>query len=171
MLPLNKAQLNVGFTRLLYPFFAGVLLSRIGKLIHIKNAFWVCSFFIIILLSVPRIGGSEHIWMNGLYESCCIIICFPLIVSIGAGGSITNIRSIKVCKFLGDISYPLYITHYPLMYVYMAWVTSNNVPMKKGLLVGFIVFILSIILAYACLKLYDLPVRNWLSKKFLSKKA
>src|SRR4249919_2004598 len=39
---LNKEQLFVGFTRLLYPFFGGVLLCRLGKLIHVKNAFWWC---------------------------------------------------------------------------------------------------------------------------------
>jgi hypothetical protein len=31
--------------------------------------------------------------------------------------------------------------------------------------------IVSIALAYACLKLYDEPVREWLKKKYLMKKA
>src|SRR5476651_1484733 len=79
----DKTQLNIGFTRLLYPFFAGLLLCRVGKLIHIKWAFAICSLMIAIILFMPRIGGPEHLWMNGLYESFCIIILFPLIVSIG----------------------------------------------------------------------------------------
>jgi peptidoglycan/LPS O-acetylase OafA/YrhL len=37
---LNGPQLFVGFTRVLYPFFAGVLLCRAGKLLRVKNAFW-----------------------------------------------------------------------------------------------------------------------------------
>jgi len=166
---LDKTNLNIGFTRLLYPFFAGVLLCRAGKLIRIKNAFWICSILIIIILSMPRIGGPEHLWMNGLYESFAIIIIFPLIVSVGAGGDIKNKYSIKICKFLGDISYPLYITHYPIMYVYMAWVINNNIQMEKGLWAGTLVLVASIALAYACLKLYDEPVRNWLKKRFLMK--
>ena len=32
-----------------------------------------------------------------------------------------------VCKFLGDISYPIYITHYPLVYTYTAWVCNNKI--------------------------------------------
>jgi len=40
---LESSQLRVGFTRLMYPFFAGLLLSRLGKLTHIKNAFLWCS--------------------------------------------------------------------------------------------------------------------------------
>ena len=167
---LDKTQLHIGFARVLYPFFAGVLLCRMGKLIRVKGAFWVCSLLIVIVLAVPRIGGSEHLWMNGLYESFVIVIVFPLIVSIGAGGNITGKYSIKLCKFLGDLSYPLYITHYPLIYVYVAWVANNKIPLGAyGLFVGFLLLITSIIIAYACLKLYDEPVRNWLKKRFLMK--
>ena len=168
---IDTIQIRIGFTRMLYPFFAGVLLSRMGKLIHLKGAFWICSAMIIIILSVPRIGGSEHLWMNGLYESFCIILLFPLIVSIGAGGNISGKYSIKTCRFLGDISYPIYITHYPLIYTYVAWVTNNKVPIEKGIFMGLLLFITSIVVAYACLKLYDEPVRNWLQKRFLVKSA
>lgn len=169
---LNEAQLNVGFTRLLFPFFAGVLLCRMGKLIRIKGAFWLCSLVIVIILSVPRIGGSAHLWMNGLYESFSIIILFPLIISIGAGSEIKNRKSIKACKFLGDISYPLYITHYPLIYIYTAWVADNKIPLGwHGLSVGLLLLIASVCIAYACLKLYDEPLRNSLKKRFLRKRV
>ena len=40
---------------------------------------------------------------------------------IGAGSQIKGEKSAKVCTFLGEISYPLYITHYPLMYMQMNW--------------------------------------------------
>jgi len=169
---LDKTQLHIGFARLLYPFFAGVLLCRLGKLIRVKNAFALCSLLIIVTLSVPRIGGTEHLWMNGLYEAVCIIILFPLIVSIGAGGSMKGKYAAKLCKFLGDISYPLYITHYPLIYLFTAWVVNNRVPLGGyGLFVGLLVLITSIAVAYACLKLYDEPVRNWLKNRFLVKRG
>lgn len=168
----DKTQLHIGFARVLYPFFAGVLLCRTGKLIRVKGAFWVCSLLIVIALSVPRIGGAEHLWMNGLYESVTILIIFPLIVSIGAGGSITGKYSVRICKFLGDISYPLYITHYPLIYLYTAWVVNNKIPLGgHSLFVGFLLLVTSIIVAYACLKLYDEPLRNWLKKRFLMKQG
>jgi peptidoglycan/LPS O-acetylase OafA/YrhL len=168
---LNLEQMNVGFTRLLYPFFAGILLSRLGKLIHIKGAFWACSLLIAIVLSVPRIGDESSLWMNGLYESFCIILVFPLIVSIGAGGEIQNPFSLKICKLLGDISYPIYITHYPLIYWYTAWVVDNKVSLKDGYALGIGVLIASILIAYVCLKLYDEPVRNWLQNKLKKRKT
>ena len=168
---LNGEQLNIGFTRLLYPFFAGVLLCRMGKLIHIKNAFIVCSVLIAAILFIPRVGGPLTLWMNGLYESFAVIIIFPLIVSIGAGGKIKSKLGIKICKLFGDISYPLYITHYPLIYLYTAWVVDNKVSLANGIGAGVLLWIVSIVIAYASLKLFDEPVRNWLKKRFLMKKS
>jgi len=109
--------------------------------------------------------------MNGLYESLCIIVLFPLIVAIGAGGSLNGKHSTRTNKFLGDIPYPLYITHYPLIYTYVAWVTNNKVSIGNGLPVGLLLLIVAIAIAYACLKLYDEPVRHWLSNRFLRKRA
>ncbi len=167
---LNLEQMNVGFTRLLYPFFAGVLLSRLGKLIHIKGAFWVCSILITIVLALPRFGDENTLWINGLYESFVVILIFPIIVAIGAGGQIKSAFSAKICKLLGDISYPIYITHYPLIYWYTAWVVDNKVSLKDGFIPGIALLVASILLAFVCLKLYDEPVRNWLQNKFQKRK-
>jgi peptidoglycan/LPS O-acetylase OafA/YrhL len=168
---LNSEQLYIGFTRVLFPFFGGVLLCRIGKLIRIKNAFWWSSLLIIIMLSIPRIGDEHHVWMNGIYESLCLIVVFPLIVSIGAGGELHSARSEKICNFLGEISYPLYITHYPLIYLFTAWVVNNKVPLgMNGLLMGLLVVITSLTIAYLSLRFYDKPVREWLRERVLVKK-
>ena len=168
---INSQQLFIGFTRVLYPFCAGVLLCRIGKKIRIPNAFWWCGLLLIVVLSLPRIGGEHGLWMNGLYEATVVLLVFPLIVATGAGGVIHHPRSARFCKFLGDISYPLYISHYPLIYTYMGWVTRNNIPLgPEALLVGLLVCITAICLAYGYLKLFDEPVREWLKQKVLMKK-
>ncbi|MCW3091665.1 MAG: acyltransferase [Ferruginibacter sp.] len=163
----DPVQLRIGFSRMMYPFFAGLLLSRMGKLVHIKHAFLWCSLLIVIVLSVPRIGGSEHLWMNGLYESFIIILIFPFIVFLGASGEVKGTYASRVCKFLGDISYPIYITHYPLIYIYTGWVAGNKIPLREAFPFSLLLFVSSIVLAYACLKLYDEPMRNWLKTKVL----
>ncbi|WP_373564942.1 acyltransferase family protein [Sphingobacterium sp. E70] len=76
---LNMEQLRIGFTRTMYPFFAGLLLSRVTKATRIKYSFLYCSLLLAIVLYMPRIGGAENLWMNGVYESICIIIIFPLL--------------------------------------------------------------------------------------------
>ena len=165
---LEPLQIYVGFTRLLYPFLAGLLLSRIIKPAKIKNAFLWCSLLISAILFIPRVGGSQHLWMNGIYDAVSIIVLFPLIVYMGANGEVKGKYSSKICKFLGDISYPIYIIHYPLIYTFMAWVGRNKVTLIGSLPMAFIVLVISIVLSYVSLKLYDIPVRKWLSKRFMT---
>ena len=89
---------------------------------------------------------------------------------MGAGSSIIGEKSTKVCSFLGEISYPLYITHYPIMYMQMNWAWSNpDAPLYAHVTVAISTVALSIGMAYAFLKLYDLPVRKWLTEKWLKK--
>jgi len=162
-------QLQVGLTRLLYPFFSGLLVSRVGKLIKVRGGFWWCSLMIAVLFCMPWMGlGTEGDarWTNGLYEAFCILICFPLIVAIGAGSSVKGGKSEAINRFLGDISYPLYITHFPLIYMLMSWTDSHkDAPIGTHIFVSVCVFILAILIAYGAYRLYDLPVREWLKKQ------
>ena len=160
-----------GFLRLMFSFSAGLLMSRVFKPVKIRGAFWICSIILLGLFSVPYLEGTDPICINGLYESFCIIIVFPILIWLGASGTTTDIKSTKICKFLGDISFPLYIIHYPFMYLFYAWLIDKQLftlgetwQMVLGVLT------LNIVVAYLCLKLYDEPVRKWLSKKFLAKK-
>lgn len=164
---LTPDQLQIGVTRLLYPFFMGLLLSRVNRLISVKGAFWWCTMAVIVILAMPRVGGAaeSNYWMNGVYELLCILFLFPSIVTIGAGSS-TKGRTSAVNKFLGDISYPLYVTHYPLVYWQMSWsATHTDLPVETHVFVAVVVFIFALVIAYTSLKLFDLPVREWLRKK------
>ena len=165
----NQLQLHIGFARLLYPFFAGILLMRLGWRIHVRGSFLWCSLMLIVIFSLPRFGGPEHLWMNGLYEAFAIIVLFPIVVAMGAGEGVTGAFSTKLAKFFGEISYPLYITHYPWIYWYTAWVVRDKVPAAKGAVVGVGMLIVAVAIAYACLKLYDEPVRAWLARRYLVK--
>ena len=160
-----------GSLRMLFPFSLGMLMSRNFKPMKVKGAFWICAIALIALFSVPYLEGLEPLCMNGVYEAFCVIVAFPIILWIGASGTTTDKQSTKICKFLGDISYPVYVIHYPLMYLFYAWLIENQLyTLGETWHVALCVFILSIILAYLCLKLYDEPIRKYLAKRFLSKK-
>jgi peptidoglycan/LPS O-acetylase OafA/YrhL len=168
---ITPQELHVGFARLLYPFIAGILLMRLGKRIHVKSAFGISSLLLIVALCLPQFGGKEHAWVNGLYEALCVIVLFPMIVAIGAGEQRIEGTSIQVARFFGDLSFPLYITHYPLIYIYTGWIARSNPTPQQGLLWTSVMFVVAITSAYACLKLYDEPVRRWLSRRFLARPA
>jgi len=109
--------------------------------------------------------------MNGIFQSACVIVIFPTIVSIGAGAATSEGMSTRVARFFGDVSYPLYITHYPLIYLYKRWSGSGQVTVTQGALYGSLLFVVALTVAYACLKLYDEPARAWLARRFVARRS
>ena len=164
---MEEYNLIGGFLRVLFSFSIGLLMSRVFKPIPVKGAFWICSLAIVVLLSMPYVGNGEALWMNGIYDSVCAILIFPMLVYLGASGKTTDKHSARICKFLGDISYPLYMVHYPLIYLYFGWVKKENLTFAEAWSEALALVIGSIVLAYISLKLYDEPVRRYLTKRFL----
>ena len=177
---LTGQQLYIGFSRLLYPFICGLLISRMltsrrsesntsGSPIQLKGGFWWCSLALIALFSIPCIGGKAGI-PDGIYQAVCILFVFPAIVLSGAGSVTSHTVSTKVCRWLGELSYPLYITHYPLMYMQMGWVADHqDAPVWMHIAVNIGIVFLSIVLAWGVMKVYDEPVRDWLKEHWLKK--
>lgn len=164
---ITTAELYIGFVRLLYPFVIGLLISRIGCKMRLKGAFGLCSLFIIILLLFPQLTGIA----NGIYEAIIILLLIPLIISVAAGSDIHKKNADRLCRFLGEISYPLYITHLPFIYMQIAWVSNNpNASTGTLIMIGVSLFIISLCTAYACMRLYDTPVRKWLGRVWLKKR-
>lgn len=169
-------QLYIGFTRLAFPFLCGLLISRFlpkhitednpsGSPIRVRGGFWICSVILVVLISMPQLCGHACV-ADGLYQAVLIVVVFPIVVMMGAGSKTTDERSTRICKFLGDLSYPLYITHFPLIYMLGAWVEKHpNLPLWMYIVATVGVAVIAIFNAYALMKLYDTPVREWLKKK------
>lgn len=175
---LEPTQLKIGFTRLLYPFLAGLLLSRIAKPGNLPHAFLWCSLLLIVVFSLPRIGSNDQLWINGLYDALIIILVFPVVVYMGASGTMKENLISRISNFLGDISYPLYIIHYPFIYLFTSWVvthkdflqTGSNAALLQIVLMALGVLVTTIVLAWLIVTFYDIPVRKWLTQKFMSSK-
>ena len=160
-----------GFLRLLFAFPMGLLLSRVFRPVAVRGAFWICSLAIVGLLSVPYVGDGTAPWMNGLYDTVCVLVLFPLLVWLGASGRATDRKTSGICKFLGDISYPVYVIHYPFMYLFYAWLWRGDaIPFAEAWPVAAGLFVGSILLAWVVLKVYDEPVRRWLTRRFLQRR-
>jgi peptidoglycan/LPS O-acetylase OafA/YrhL len=164
---LEPEQIKIAFTRLLFPYMMGMLVRRVIKLRQGKNTFLLTSLLLIAVLAFPRVGGYDDLWKNGLYEFLVITLVFPLIIYLGAIGEVRTELGRKVSVFLGDISYPLYITHFPFICMYYGWVSRNDVSVVEGLPLGIGLIIFVIVLAWLSLRFYDLPVRRWLARRFM----
>lgn len=162
---LNGLNFWGGMVRMLFPFSMGMLLQRYFRPVRVRGAFWWCALLLAVLFHVPYIAGAGAVCLNGVFEAVCIIVVFPVVLWLGASGTTTDRFSTRVCKFLGDISYPVYIVHYPLMYLFYAWLRrtqqttlAQTWPQALAVCAG------SVVLAYVLLKVYDEPVRRRLTR-------
>lgn len=177
---LNAQHMYTGFVRLIYPYVCGLIIARLlskritpdnpsGSPIHMKNGFMWCSLAVIVIMCMPCVGGKVGV-ADGLYQCMAVWFMFPLVVVCGAGSVIRNGRVMKLCRFLGDISYPLYIVHYPVAMMQFRWIRNYpDAPMWMHVGVFISVYVISIALAYGALKTFDEPVRAWLKKHWLKK--
>lgn len=154
-----------GFFRLSFSFGIGLLMQRGFKARHIRGAFWKCSALIAVVMACPYVGGPEPSVYNAIYDLACTLILFPAIVYIGACGTTTDRFSTAVCETMGQLSYPVYIIHYPVMYMFYAWVWANGLSFGQVWPVCVGLFVMIALMAWGVLKLYDEPVRRWLTNK------
>lgn len=163
---LDTTNLLGGTLRMLCPFTIGMLMSRVFKPIkNVRGAFWICTIILLVLFHVPFIDGGTPMSLNGIFEVACIICIFPIIVWLGASGTTTDNTSRRICRFLGDISFPLYIVHYPLMYAFYMWLIKTELyTFSETWPIAISTMACSVCIAWLSLRFYDEPVRKWLKK-------
>lgn len=163
---LDTTNLLGGTLRMLCPFTIGMLMSRVFKPIKkVRGAFWICTIILLVLFHVPFIDGGTPMSLNGIFETVCIICIFPIIVWIGASGTTTDNTSRRICRFLGDISFPLYIVHYPLMYAFYMWLIKTELyTFSETWPIAISTMACSVCIAWLSLRFYDEPIRKWLKK-------
>lgn len=158
-----------GLLRLLFPFCTGLLLARLPLRGQVRGAFWLCSAALVVLFAVPYVPGNAPVCINGLYESACVVFVFPALILLGASGRTTDAFSTRACRLLGDLSFPLYVVHYPVMYLFYA----HLIRMKEAGATDFsaatpyaiAAVAVSLALAYIALRFYDIPLRRKLSRR------
>lgn len=169
---LTAEQFYIGVARVGFSFFTGLLLFR---LIYKEGAalkktrtpiFAICSFIIIAIVCVDQIGGYEHPLYDGIFNLICVFILCPFTVWFGSQRIELSQRTKNVCDFLGRLSYPLYLAHYPLIYLFFTWMdTHHDASFCILAFTSTATFLLCVALGYAALKLWDEPIRKWLAKK------
>lgn len=169
---LTPEQFYIGIARVGFSFFTGLLLFR---LVHKPNdykvkstrvpIFAICSAIIIAIVCIDQIGGYEHPLYDGIFNLVCVALICPFTVYLGAKRIALSERTKNVCDFLGRLSYPLYLAHYPIVYLFFTWMdTHHDASFGKLAFVSTATFMLCIAVGYSALKLWDEPVRNWLRK-------
>lgn len=146
-----------GGIRIWYSFIAGLIIHRYGLTIKNKIGFFGVAFLLILAFVSP------HFSYNGIIEASIITIYFPFIVCLGAG-SMLKPRVIPVCKFAGDISYPLYMTHYSIMWVYGNYFLQYKPNTQTLTLIIIAGTIFTILFAWLVTKYIDIPIRKYFTR-------
>ncbi|MFD1469326.1 acyltransferase family protein [Hymenobacter caeli] len=145
--------------RVAFPFSAGLLLFRRGWRIRLPGAYGWLSLALLALFAGPT-------WQPaGYYEAFCVVAVFPLVVAAGAGAYAAG-RLGPLCRWAGRISYPLYLVHYPFIYIFTNWVNATHPTRAHALPVMGALVVFFVGLAWVVLRLYDEPVRAWLGARF-----
>jgi peptidoglycan/LPS O-acetylase OafA/YrhL len=147
--------------RLAYPFLTGLLVYRLRFRLPVPQPFVVLSLVLLAIFVAPPMGKY-----NGWFEAGCVIVVFPLVLAAGASATRTEGTIGALCRFMGELSYPVYIIHYGFVYVFAHWNWSTHpAPLQLGLVAAG-VQVGIVILAYALLRWYDKPLRAWLARKY-----
>ncbi len=154
----SKDNFFDGGARVAYSFLAGLLLYRSNWIIKNKIGFIGLACLLFLAFIMP---WSEWNWLT---EALVVLFFFPLLVSLGAGSSLSP-QWKKVCQFSGNISYPLYMTHYAVMWIFGNYYTTKNPQISVLPYIIIPGIILLVVFAYLVMRFYDIPVRRYLTRK------
>ncbi len=152
----SPATFLLGFVRVSYPFWAGVLLFRIVRQRAVPRMPIGIIGFILALLLLPSACGPAYILLLDF-------LAFPVVVAFAACAAFGSLTA-RICSILGRLSYPLYIIHFPILGVIhyeserLHIAVSHWVPLVIGT-------VASVIVAQILLITFDEPVRKCLRKR------
>ena len=144
-----------GGARVAYSFMAGLLVYRLKWRLRTPLGFGSLSLLLLLALVMPYARGA---WMR---EAAVIVVYFPLLVALGAGAVVTP-RMERLCRFSGELSYPLYMSHYAVIWIWGDFAEKHHLASGHlGLAVTIGVFSM-VAFGWLVLKLYDQPMRTYL---------
>jgi peptidoglycan/LPS O-acetylase OafA/YrhL len=154
----SKDNFLDGGARVAYSFLAGLFLYRSNWIIKNKLGFIGLSILLFLAFIMP---SSDWNWLT---EALVVLFFFPLVVSLGAGSNLSpQLKSI--CQFSGNISYPLYMTHYAAIWIFGNYFTSKKPSPDELTYVIILGVIFLVVVAYVVMVVYDIPVRRYLGRK------
>jgi len=157
--------------RLTVSFVMGIWLYRIqDRVRRPRIGLLPLSILLLVAFQMPKFSNVGGLSVNGLYDAACVLLLFPLIILAGAHSE-AGAGMMRLCKFSGKLSYPLYITHIPFVYVISNFAHTRHP--RQTVLLSWIFLILpfTIGVAWLALKCWDEPVRTWLTRRYGGKRA
>lgn len=148
-----------GGIRLAFSFTAGILLFRSRRLAATSAPFWVLALSLAIVFFIPY----SETW-SVVIDPILVIAYFPLLIYWSAGQIQRTDEGKQVCQWLGNLSYPLYMIHYPFIWLFMSYVETHQPSPAEMAWIIAIGSMLLILLAHLAATKVEVPVRRYLQK-------
>lgn len=148
-----------GLARIAFSFPMGLLLYRLQWKPKRQTSFILLALLLIATFCVPFVTK----W-NWLIECLIAILIYPALVIFGAN-TVQHNTARKIYKFLGNVSYPLYMTHYSLIWYFGYYHEKHQWTVSQSWWITAIGVILLILFAYAVEVVLDGPIRSYFSNK------
>ncbi len=149
-----------GIPRVGVSFFLGIAIfhfdRRTGNRLKSDPLFWAAAIVMVLLFYYPR---PLPFAVNLLW----IVVVAPVLVLTGARASLT-VNASAVALFMGELSYPVYVLHYPIF----CWVNGLYLSIAKGrnLVIESVIIVAAVLIGgYVGLRLFDQPIRRALSRR------
>ncbi|ESX88699.1 acyltransferase [Mesorhizobium sp. LSHC412B00] len=162
-----------GLPRVCFSFFLGVLLCRSmtryqSGLGFLRGGWWVegAIALTLIVFAIAPAGGARV-----AYDLACVVLVFPALVVVGTIAP-TAPRLSGLYGWLGRISYPIYIIHTPLLMIIAGAGKAAAIdPFAHHPWFGIVMAVSVIVIADIATRLYDEPLRRFLQRLMLRKRA
>jgi peptidoglycan/LPS O-acetylase OafA/YrhL len=146
-----------GGARIAYSFLAGMIVFRYNIIIKNKLGFLGLSVLLLAALMMP------HFTYNWVAEALVVLVYFPFLIALGAGAGMHSATK-GICTFAGKISYPLYMTHYVVMFAFANYLGKYKPDTAHVTWIVIIGLVVLIGFAWLVMTLFDIPVRKYLTK-------
>jgi peptidoglycan/LPS O-acetylase OafA/YrhL len=146
-----------GFVRVLFPFFAGVLLHRLKPEQRPRPRL---ALALALLFPLPFFLPLDY---RGLPCLPYVFVFFPIWIYLGSA-SIAGPRLTRACRFLGAMSYPVFILQDPILRLAEEFLKHHHLALKAEIVFAVGLYLAVYCVAYAARSLYDVPVRAYLRR-------
>ncbi len=155
----DGATFGGGGVRMAASFLVGMALYRAGGIWSTRLGFLALGTLLLGAFVMPFVPA----W-NWLVDPLLVLLYFPGLVALGAGARV-SMRWATVCRWSGELSYPLYMVHYPFLWLFLSYLEQAKPTFHTQVLLIPIATSLLLLLAYLVLVGLDAPLRRYLHQR------
>jgi peptidoglycan/LPS O-acetylase OafA/YrhL len=152
-----ETALILGAPRAGLGFAIGALMARTAPAPSDRSEtrIWLAPLLLLTFTLIPNKDGLAI-----LYDPICVLVLFPMLVALAAR---TRPRFSRLAKLSGDMSFPLYVLHSPILALFtVIWESRSGTPVSP--LITQLLVCAMIPISILAARYYDEPARRWMRR-------